>query len=48
MTDLDRIDLALLEAVQKNNRLTADELAEIVNLSPTACQRRLKLSLIHI
>ncbi len=42
MTDLDRIDLALLEAVQKNNRLTADELAEIVNLSPTACQRRLK------
>ncbi|TIX06811.1 MAG: Lrp/AsnC family transcriptional regulator [Mesorhizobium sp.] len=42
MTELDRIDVALLGAVQKNNRLTSEELAEIVNLSPTACQRRLK------
>ena len=42
MTSLDRADKALLDAVQKNNRLTSEELARIVNLSPTACQRRLK------
>lgn len=42
MSELDRADMALLDAVQKNNRLTSDELAEIVHLSPTACQRRLK------
>lgn len=40
--ELDRADLALLSAVQKNNRLTSEELAEIAHLSPTACQRRLK------
>jgi Lrp/AsnC family leucine-responsive transcriptional regulator len=38
MTTLDRADRALLAAVQKNNRLTSEELAQIVNLSPTACQ----------
>ncbi|MFC0220211.1 Lrp/AsnC family transcriptional regulator [Pseudochelatococcus lubricantis] len=42
MTELDRADVTLLEAVQRNNRLTSEELAKIVNLSPTACQRRLK------
>lgn len=42
MTEIDRIDRAILEVVQKNNRMSSDELAEIVNLSPTACQRRLK------
>ncbi|WP_037080423.1 Lrp/AsnC family transcriptional regulator [Rhizobium sp. CCGE 510] len=42
MTDLDRADLSLLQAVQSNNRLTSEELAGLVNLSPTACQRRLK------
>jgi Lrp/AsnC family leucine-responsive transcriptional regulator len=42
MTTLDRIDRALLAAVQKNNRLSSEELAQIVNLSATACQRRLK------
>ncbi|UXN57600.1 Lrp/AsnC family transcriptional regulator [Phyllobacterium zundukense] len=42
MTQLDRMDIALLKAVQKNNRLTSEELAEVVHLSPTACQRRLK------
>lgn len=42
MEELDRIDAALLNAVQTNNRLTSDELAELVNLSPTACHRRLK------
>lgn len=40
--ELDRIDMALLDAVQRNNRLTSDELATLVHLSPTACQRRLK------
>lgn len=39
---LDRADIALLEAVQRNNRLTSEELAQIVHMSPTACQRRLK------
>ena len=42
MLDLDRADRALLEAVQTNNRLTSEALAALVNLSPTACQRRLK------
>lgn len=42
MTTLDRADRALLSAVQVNNRLTSDELAGMVNLSPSACQRRLK------
>lgn len=42
MNELDRADMALLDAVQKNNRLTSDELADIAHLSPTACQRRLK------
>jgi Lrp/AsnC family leucine-responsive transcriptional regulator len=39
---LDKIDLRLLESVQRNNRLTSDELSDLVGLSPTACQRRLK------
>src|SRR6202007_2222711 len=39
---LDRIDAKLLSALQSNNRLTSDELAEFANLSPTACQRRVK------
>lgn len=42
MFALDRADRALLNAVQKNNRLTSEELADVANLSPTACQRRLK------
>lgn len=40
--NLDRADRALLDAMQKNNRMTSEELAQIVHLSPTACQRRLK------
>lgn len=40
--ELDRADIVLLSAVQENNRLTSEELAERANLSPTACQRRLK------
>jgi len=42
MMNLDRADIALLEAVQRNNRLTSEELAQMVHMSPTACQRRLK------
>lgn len=38
----DRFNLKLLELVQQNNRLTAEELGEKVGLSPTACQKRLK------
>ena len=38
----DRIDAHLLEMVQKNNRLTTEEISERVGLSATACQRRLK------
>ncbi|MGZ9719003.1 Lrp/AsnC family transcriptional regulator [Rhizobium miluonense] len=42
MIKLDRADVALLEALQVNCRLTSEELSEIAHLSPTACQRRLK------
>lgn len=40
--DLDRIDRKLLIAVQRNNRLTTEELGDLAGLSATACQRRLK------
>ncbi|MCA1494924.1 Lrp/AsnC family transcriptional regulator [Ensifer sp. NBAIM29] len=40
--DLDRIDRKILNAVQRNNRLTTEELGELAGLSATACQRRLK------
>lgn len=39
---IDRIDARILTAMQKDNRLTSDQLSAIVNLSPTAVQRRLK------
>jgi Lrp/AsnC family transcriptional regulator, leucine-responsive regulatory protein len=38
---LDRADVELLKAVQKDCRLTSDQLSRIARLSPTACQRRL-------
>lgn len=38
---LDDFDFRLLRLVQRNNRLTNDELGEAVGLSPSACQRRL-------
>lgn len=38
----DRIDVRILEIVQKNNRLTSDVIGEMAGLSATACQRRLK------
>jgi len=39
---LDEFDLKLLTLVQKNSRLTAEQLSEKVGLSPTTCQKRLK------
>ncbi|SFT85418.1 Lrp/AsnC family transcriptional regulator [Paraburkholderia aspalathi] len=42
MASLDKIDAAILARIQDNNRLTSEELGNIVNLSPSACQRRLK------
>ncbi|MCK1744688.1 Lrp/AsnC family transcriptional regulator [Bradyrhizobium sp. 139] len=38
----DQIDARILEVVQKNNRLTSEVIGEMVGLSATACQRRLK------
>lgn len=38
---LDQIDRKILNAVQHNNRSTAEALSEVVGLSPTAVQRRL-------
>lgn len=40
--NLDEIDKSLLEILQKNNRLTADELGERVGISRSSVQRRLK------
>ena len=42
MTALDRIDLRLLAVLQTEGRITNAELAERVNLSPSACLRRLQ------
>lgn len=42
MTELDRIDRALLDLLQQDARRTYAELAEKVALSPSACQRRLQ------
>ena len=39
---LDEFDLKLLDAVQRNNRLTANQLGEKICLSPAAVQRRLR------
>lgn len=39
---LDRFDLALLNQVQRDDSLTADQLAERVALSPSAIARRLR------
>ncbi|MCK1406815.1 Lrp/AsnC family transcriptional regulator [Bradyrhizobium sp. 76] len=38
----DRIDARILEIIQKNNRLTSEAIGEMVGLSATACQRRVK------
>ena len=39
---LDRTDRKILEAMQANGRISNLELAELVNLSPTPCSRRVK------
>lgn len=40
---MDRFDAALLNLVQVDNKLTADKLSDKIGLSPSACQRRLKM-----
>ncbi|KIT15500.1 Lrp/AsnC family transcriptional regulator [Jannaschia aquimarina] len=42
MTDFDDTDRKLLRLIQRDARLTAADLAERVNLSPSACHRRLQ------
>ena len=42
MTTLDRTDLRLLAVLQGAGRITNAELAERINLSPSACLRRLQ------
>lgn len=41
-THLDKIDRKLLNLLQKNNQFTNLELAELVNLSPPPCLRRVR------
>jgi Lrp/AsnC family leucine-responsive transcriptional regulator len=40
--ELDRIDLRILDILQQNGRLTNQEIAERVSLSPSPCLRRIK------
>ena len=42
MHQMDDFDRRLLELLQENNRITAERLGNIVNLSTSAVQRRLK------
>lgn len=42
MNDLDRIDLALLNELQRDSRQTVQQLAEAVGLSGTPCWKRVK------
>jgi Lrp/AsnC family transcriptional regulator, leucine-responsive regulatory protein len=42
MPDLDATDRRLLAALQKEGRITNAELSERVNLSPSACHRRVQ------
>ncbi|MEK6423314.1 MAG: Lrp/AsnC family transcriptional regulator, partial [Burkholderia gladioli] len=41
-TRLDRTDIAILNQLQQNARITNAELARAVNLSPTPCFNRVK------
>jgi DNA-binding Lrp family transcriptional regulator len=38
---MDKYDIKILEAVQQNGRISNKELAELVNLSPAPCWRRM-------
>jgi len=42
MSDLDHIDLKLLEILQSNGKLTTKEIAKQVNLSPTPVYERIR------
>lgn len=42
MQELDEYDKKILNQLQKNNRVTSEELGQMVNLSTSAVQRRLK------
>jgi len=42
MQELDELDKQLLSQLQQNNRITAEELGNRINLSTSAVQRRLK------
>ena len=42
MTDIDRIDRRILQALQEDGRITTVELADRVGLSPTATSERMK------
>ncbi len=42
MTDLDRLDRAILRALQQDGRLSNVELAKQVGLTPSPCLRRVK------
>ena len=54
MSKLDRYDLSILAELQRDARISNQELAERIGLSPSPCSRRVKqleddgLSLIHI
>ena len=38
---MDKFDAAILDAIQSNNRLTAEALSQLVCLSPDSCRKRL-------
>ncbi|MEC7690711.1 MAG: Lrp/AsnC family transcriptional regulator, partial [Pseudomonadota bacterium] len=40
--ELDKTDRQILETLQKHGRISNQELAEAVNLSPSPCLRRVK------
>ncbi|MCP1169460.1 Lrp/AsnC family transcriptional regulator [Limimaricola litoreus] len=42
MNEIDRIDRAILTALQSDGRLSNAQLSEKVNLSPSACHRRVR------
>lgn len=42
MRNLDRIDRAILECLQRDGRMSNQDVAERVNLSPAPCWRRIK------
>ncbi|WP_417412370.1 Lrp/AsnC family transcriptional regulator [Hoeflea sp.] len=38
---MDKFDAAILDAIQTNNRLTAEAMSKLVHLSPDSCRKRL-------